>query len=40
MNDLQTFVILMVSIWPFLWFDDFVNIELSHFEQKLFVVDS
>ena len=40
MIDLQTFVIVMVSICLFLWFDDFVDIELSHFEQKIFVFDS
>jgi hypothetical protein len=38
--DLQTFVIVMVSICLFIWFDDFVDIELCHFEQKLFVFDS
>ena len=38
--DFQTFVIVMVSICLFLQFDDFVDIELSHFEQKLFVFDS
>ena len=40
MIDLQTFVIVMASICLFLRFDDFVDIELSHFEQKLFVFDS
>ena len=40
MIDLQTFVIIMVSICLFLQFDDFLDIELSHFEQKLFVFDS
>ena len=40
MIDLQTFVIVMVSICLFLQFDHFVDIELSHFEQKLFVFDS
>ena len=32
MMDLQTFVIVMVSFCLFLWFDDLVDIELSHFE--------
>ena len=40
MIDLQTFVFVMVSICLFSQFDDFVDIELSHFEQKLFVFDS
>ena len=38
MIDKQTFVIVMVSICCFLWFDDFVDIELSHIEQKLLIL--
>ena len=34
--DLQTFVIVMVSICLFLWFDDFVDIELSHLIKSYF----
>ena len=37
--DLQTFTIIVVSISLFLRFDDFVDIEISHFEPKLFVFD-
>ena len=38
--DLQKIVVVIGSICLFLWFDDFVDIELSHFEQNLFVFDS
>lgn len=37
--DLQTFTIIQVSICLFLRFDDFVDIELDHFEAKHFVFD-
>ena len=37
--DLQTYVIIMVSICLILQFDDFENIELSHFDPRLFIFD-
>jgi hypothetical protein len=38
--DMQTFVIVMVSNCLFLWFDDFVEIELSYFEQRYLFMNS